>query len=140
MAVPNNPDDLIIETRGMAKHFGNVRAVDGIDLTNSPGEIYGFFGRNEAGKTITIRMMLGLIRQTVGDVRILGTSIQPGAQSVFARVGFWWKGPPPTRTGPCAKTSIFNAGSLVSWPKRSPMSSLCSILASMKIAGRARCR
>jgi ABC-type multidrug transport system ATPase subunit len=79
LAVPNNSDDLIIETRRLAKHFGDVRAVDGIDLTNGRGEIYGFFGRNEAGKTTTIRMMLGLIRQTVGDVRILGMPIQPGA-------------------------------------------------------------
>ena len=39
MAVPNNSDDLIIETRRLAKHFGDVRAVDGIDLTNGRGEI-----------------------------------------------------------------------------------------------------
>ncbi len=86
--VPNNPDDPIIETRGLAKHFGDVRAVDGIDLTIGRGEIYGFLGRNGAGKTTTIRMLLGLIRPTAGQVAILGTPIQPGQQSIFARVGF----------------------------------------------------
>ena len=49
MAVPNNPDDLIIETRRLAKHFGDIRAVEGIDLTNGRGEIYGFLSRNGAG-------------------------------------------------------------------------------------------
>ncbi|MFL6101602.1 MAG: ABC transporter ATP-binding protein [Actinomycetales bacterium] len=54
------------------KHFGSVRAVDGIDLTVEPGEIVAFLGPNGAGKTTTIDMILGLSRPSRGDVEILG--------------------------------------------------------------------
>lgn len=54
------------------KHFGSVRAVDGIDLTVEPGEIVAFLGPNGAGKTTTIDMMLGLSRPTRGEVEIYG--------------------------------------------------------------------
>jgi len=77
-----------ITTHGLAKHYGNVRAVDGIDLHVRRGEIYGFLGRNGAGKTTTIRMMLGLIRPTAGEVTLLDTRVGPGRQAVFARVGY----------------------------------------------------
>jgi ABC-type multidrug transport system ATPase subunit len=66
--VPNNLDDPIIETRGLAKHFGDVRAVDGIDLTIGRGEIYEFLGRNGAGKTTTIRMILGKTKPVAAPV------------------------------------------------------------------------
>jgi ABC-type multidrug transport system ATPase subunit len=80
--------DTVITTQGLAKHFGDVRAVDGIDLSVRRGEIYGFLGRNGAGKTTTIRMLLGLIRPTSGEITILGTRIRPGGQAVFSRIGF----------------------------------------------------
>jgi ABC-2 type transport system ATP-binding protein len=54
------------------KHFGDVRAVDGIDLTVEPGEIVAFLGPNGAGKTTTIDMMLGLSRPTRGAVEVYG--------------------------------------------------------------------
>jgi ABC-2 type transport system ATP-binding protein len=79
--------DTVIATRGLTKHFGDVRAVDGIDLSVRRGEIYGFLGRNGAGKTTTIRMLLGLIRPTGGEATMLGTRIQPGRQAVLSRVG-----------------------------------------------------
>jgi ABC-2 type transport system ATP-binding protein len=77
-----------IATHGLVKHYGDVHAVDGVDLHVRPGEVYGFLGRNGAGKTTTIRMMLGLIRPTAGEVRVLGTRVGPGRQGVFARVGY----------------------------------------------------
>ena len=61
-----------IETRDLAKHFGAVRAVDGIDLRVEPGEVFGFLGPNGAGKTTTIRVLVGLLRPTAGTARILG--------------------------------------------------------------------
>jgi ABC-2 type transport system ATP-binding protein len=81
------PTDTVIATHDLAKHYGDVRAVDGIDLDVRRGEIYGFLGRNGSGKTTTIRMLLGLIRPSSGDVTMLGTRIRPGEQKVLARVG-----------------------------------------------------
>lgn len=77
----------VIATEGLAKHYGPVRAVDGIDLEVREGEIYGFLGRNGAGKTTTIRMLLGLIRPTSGSVRVFGHPIG-GNQEWLRHVGF----------------------------------------------------
>lgn len=77
-----------IAARGLVKHFGDVHAVNGVDLHVRPGEIYAFLGRNGAGKTTTIRMMLGLIRPTAGEVSVLGTRVSPSRQDIFARVGY----------------------------------------------------
>jgi ABC-2 type transport system ATP-binding protein len=80
------PDTTII-TRGLTKRFGDVLAVDGLDLTVRRGEVYGFLGRNGAGKTTTIRMLLGLIRPSAGEVEVLGRRIVPGETRVLAHVG-----------------------------------------------------
>ena len=61
-----------IQLRAVQKNFGEVRAVRGIDLTVSPGEVVAFLGPNGAGKTTTIDMMLGLSRPTSGTVEIYG--------------------------------------------------------------------
>ena len=80
--------EIVIKTVGLFKRYGEVRAVDGLDLGIRRGEIYGFLGRNGAGKTTTIRLLLGLIRPTAGQVLIFGHRIGPGRQAVFARVGY----------------------------------------------------
>jgi ABC-2 type transport system ATP-binding protein len=81
-------NDPAIRTLGLSKRFGDVRAVEGLDLEVRRGEIYGFLGRNGAGKTTTIRMLLGLIRPSTGDVEVLDRRVRPGASDVFARVGY----------------------------------------------------
>jgi len=81
------PAETVIATHGLAKHYGDVRAVDGIDLSVHRGEIYSFLGRNGAGKTTTIRMLLGLIQPSAGEVTMLGTRVVRGEQIVFGRVG-----------------------------------------------------
>jgi ABC-type multidrug transport system ATPase subunit len=77
-----------IATHGLTKRYGDVLAVDSLDLHVRRGEIYGFLGRNGAGKTTTIRMLLGLIRPSDGEVEVLGRRVRPGANDVFARVGY----------------------------------------------------
>jgi ABC-2 type transport system ATP-binding protein len=59
----------------LTKRYGAVAAVDGLDLAIEPGVLYGFLGPNGAGKTTTIRMALGLIFPTAGDVEILGEPV-----------------------------------------------------------------
>jgi ABC-2 type transport system ATP-binding protein len=65
-----------VEARGLVKRYGDIAAVDGVDLTVRSGEIYGFLGPNGAGKTTTLRILLGLIRPNAGSVRLFGRDPQ----------------------------------------------------------------
>jgi ABC-type multidrug transport system ATPase subunit len=80
--------DVAIATRRLTKRYGDILAVDGLDLAVHRGEVYGFLGRNGAGKTTTIRLLLGLVRPTAGESWILGRLIRPGETTVFADVGY----------------------------------------------------
>jgi ABC-2 type transport system ATP-binding protein len=61
-----------VEAVGLQKRFGDIRAVDGIDLALEPGRIYGLLGPNGSGKTTLIRLLTGLAKATEGEARILG--------------------------------------------------------------------
>jgi len=84
----NERHETTIQTTGLTKRYGEIRAVDGLDLHVRKGEIYGFLGRNGAGKTTTIRMLLGLVKPTSGEATILGTKVTPDANAMFERVGY----------------------------------------------------
>lgn len=77
-----------IRARGLAKDYGEVRAVRSVDLEVRRGEIYGFLGRNGAGKTTTIRMLLGLIRPTAGEIELLGSPMRRGRSDALRRIGY----------------------------------------------------
>jgi ABC-type multidrug transport system ATPase subunit len=62
----------VIETSNLAKRFGDVQAVAGVDADVCDGELFGFLGPNGAGKTTTINMLTGLARPDAGTVRIAG--------------------------------------------------------------------
>jgi ABC-2 type transport system ATP-binding protein len=64
--------DLAIETRALVRRFGDVAAVDGIDLAVPRGSFYGFLGPNGAGKSTTIKCLTGLLRPSGGEIRVLG--------------------------------------------------------------------
>lgn len=76
-----------IETNGLSKFYGDVRAVDSVDLRVGIGEIYGFLGLNGAGKTTTIRALLGMIAPSAGSLRLLGQAVGPDGRGPWARVG-----------------------------------------------------
>jgi ABC-2 type transport system ATP-binding protein len=75
-----------IATDGLTKTYGEVAAVDAVDLTVRTGELYGFLGPNGAGKTTTIRMILGLIHPTEGSASLLGERVTID-HAPLARVG-----------------------------------------------------
>jgi ABC-2 type transport system ATP-binding protein len=76
-----------IETHGLTKRFGDVVAVDGIDLTVGEGEVFGFLGPNGAGKTTTIDLLLDFIRPTSGTATVLGYDANEEAGAVRERIG-----------------------------------------------------
>lgn len=81
----------IVVTNGLTKQYGDRLAVDGVSLTVRRGEVYGFLGPNAAGKTTTLRMLLGLVRPSSGQATVL--DLPPGAPSVLARIGALVEGP-----------------------------------------------
>ena len=83
-----------LATRGLTKRFrGGQVAVDDVDLLVPHGAVYGFLGPNGSGKTTTIRMLLGLIRPTAGEIDLLGRPMPTGAAHVLPRVGALVEGP-----------------------------------------------
>lgn len=77
-----------VEVRGLVKRYGELAAVDGVDLTVYPGDVYGYLGPNGAGKTTSLRMMLGLIRPTAGTVRLFGRDPLETVQALDDVAGF----------------------------------------------------
>lgn len=80
--------DTAVSTRALVKRYHGITAVNSLDLDVRRGEIYGFLGRNGAGKATTIRMLLGLIRPSGGNITVLGRRIRAGETSVFSHIGF----------------------------------------------------
>lgn len=78
---------LAIETSALSRRFGEIRAIDSIDVKVPPGSIYGFLGPNGAGKTTTIRILLGLIKATSGEVKLFNYHVQGNRKTLMQRVG-----------------------------------------------------
>jgi ABC-type multidrug transport system ATPase subunit len=83
----------MITTSGLTKRFGSVLAVDGVDLDVRDGDIYGFLGANGSGKTTTVRMLLGLVLATSGEISVLDQAMPKAARRVLPRVGALVEGP-----------------------------------------------
>ena len=79
--------EFAVETHGLARTFGAMRAVDGIDLKVPAGSFYGFLGPNGAGKSTTIKCLTGLLRPSSGSIRILGIDPNVDAVEIKRRVG-----------------------------------------------------
>src|SRR3712207_8326922 len=71
-----------IEARGLVKKFGDVHAVDGVDLDVARGSVYGVLGTNGAGKATAIRMLATLLRPDAGTATVLGHDIVREADAV----------------------------------------------------------
>jgi ABC-2 type transport system ATP-binding protein len=78
-----------VAARGLVKRYGNIVAVDDVDLTVEPGDVFGYLGPNGAGKTTSLRMMLGLIRPTEGSVELFGRNpVADGVKALDGVAGF----------------------------------------------------
>jgi ABC-2 type transport system ATP-binding protein len=75
----------VIQTEALTKSYGSVEAVRGLDLSVAPGRITGFLGRNGAGKSTTIKMLLGMMRATSGEGTVLGERISDPKHSIALR-------------------------------------------------------
>jgi ABC-2 type transport system ATP-binding protein len=83
----------VIVTSGLTKRFGSILAVDHLDLDVRQGDIYGFLGANGSGKTTTVRMLVGLVLATSGEIELLDQPIPAAARRVLPRVGSLVEGP-----------------------------------------------
>ena len=81
-------NDIAVEVRALAKHFGPVRAVDGITFEIRAGEIFGILGPNGSGKTTTIRMLCGLLRPTSGTATVAGADVTTSPERVKSAIGY----------------------------------------------------
>ncbi len=79
--------DLAIETVGLTRTFGKLRAVDDLTLAVPRGIVFGFLGPNGAGKTTTIRLLLGLVATTAGSARVLGLDVGREGGAIRAHSG-----------------------------------------------------
>jgi ABC-type multidrug transport system ATPase subunit len=83
----------VVLTHGLTKRYGEVRAVDAVDLQVAEGDVYGFLGANGSGKSTTLRMLLGLVLPTSGDAKVLGEPMPAARRTVLPRIGALVEGP-----------------------------------------------
>jgi ABC-type multidrug transport system ATPase subunit len=84
--------DLIV-TRSLTKRYGSVVAVDGVSMTVREGDRYGFLGPNGSGKTTLVRMLLGLVYPTSGEIELLGHSVPKQVMAALPSIGALVEGP-----------------------------------------------
>ena len=78
----------MIRCRGLSKRFGDLLAVDGLDLQVSRAEVFGFIGANGSGKSTTIRMLCGLLLPSAGEIEVLGCRMPRDAEALKRRIGY----------------------------------------------------
>jgi ABC-2 type transport system ATP-binding protein len=83
----------VIVTRGLTKRYGRVVAVNGVDLKVREGDRYGFLGPNGSGKTTLVRLLLGLVYATSGEIEVLGERVPAHSGQVLPKIGALVEGP-----------------------------------------------
>jgi ABC-2 type transport system ATP-binding protein len=77
-----------IEIECLTKWYGRARGVEEVSFSIERGEVFGYLGPNGSGKTTTIRCLMGLLRPSGGEVRILGERVTPGCATQHAKIGY----------------------------------------------------
>lgn len=83
-----NSENTLVLASGLRKSFGDVHAVKGVDLNIAAGEIYGLVGSDGAGKTTTMRMLVGALWPTAGDATICGDSVKTQVERARSHIGY----------------------------------------------------
>ena len=78
----------VIQVSGLCRQFGDVKAIQSLDLNVEKGRIYGFLGPNGSGKTTAIRMLTGLLKPSSGHIRVLDYSLPQQAQQLRLHIGY----------------------------------------------------
>ena len=78
----------VIEIKNLSKTYGSVRALNGLDLSVKEGDVYGFLGRNGAGKSTAIRILMGITKPTKGTVNLFGKSLGRNHIELRQKVGY----------------------------------------------------
>jgi ABC-2 type transport system ATP-binding protein len=81
-------NEAAIRARALTKRFGDLVAVDHVDLTVPKAHVYGFLGPNGSGKSTTIRMLCGLLTPSEGEIEVLGLKIPAEAEALRRRIGY----------------------------------------------------
>ncbi|MDN3640712.1 ABC transporter ATP-binding protein [Simiduia curdlanivorans] len=88
MSAATNAKPNVIETQAMSRHFGELIAVNQVDLHIQQGTIYGFLGPNGCGKSTAIRMLTGLLAPSSGAIKVLGLDIPKESEALRQRIGY----------------------------------------------------
>jgi len=87
-AAPATDNDLAVRARGLSKRFGDLLAVNKVDLSVPKACVYGFLGPNGSGKSTTIRMLCGLLTPTEGEIEVLGLRIPEQSEELRRHIGY----------------------------------------------------
>ena len=80
--------ELVIQVNNLSRNFGNLKAIQNLDLNIEKGNIYGFLGPNGCGKTTAIRLLTGLLKPSSGTVQVLGYSLPDDAEKLRIHIGY----------------------------------------------------
>ncbi len=80
--------DYLVRAKNIKKSFGNNRAVDGVSLNIAPGEIYGLVGSDGAGKTTTLRLLVGALRPDAGEICVCGFDVLKQTEQARSQIGY----------------------------------------------------
>lgn len=94
-----------IEIESLTKWYGRSRGIEDVTFSLEPGEVFGYLGPNGSGKTTTIRCLMGLLRPSSGQVRLLGERVVPGRGTQHARIGYL-PGEFRIWSNPCSRRSL----------------------------------
>jgi len=78
----------VITAKKLSRNFGELKAIQDLDLNVEKGRIYGFLGPNGSGKTTAIRLLTGLLKPTSGEIRVLGFKLPQDAEKLRLHIGY----------------------------------------------------